>query len=371
MIQNTGASFANPPHATHHLCDSDHIEEHASQILSSDCLGVDTEFVRERTFFPIPGLIQISNGEQVWLLDPVALHGEPAMAKFLTSLMNRGSTQKILHSAAEDFEVIDLLCATLPVSLFDTQIAAAMLGWPLQLRYETLAQELLGVEFPGGLGRNNWLRRPLPEAWVEYASNDVIALPAMRDELTARLQKAGRLAWFEQECRSLIARYGVQADPAGRINGAARLDDAGLARLSRLALWRDQQARKRDLPRSFVVTDAALLNLAQNPPRQPQGLDGMKDISPGLARKHGAELIEILNAPAGSYARPALLELLSAKQRERIKKLQQQVREAAEGLGVEPALIASKRDLTRWVQGAPSIDMDGWRREVLGSDFGQ
>ena len=352
---------------TYFLSEPDHVSRHAEKILSAPALGVDTEFVRERTYFPRPGLFQFSDGQQAWLVDPVALAGHESLQSLISTIMSSAEITKILHSVGEDLEVIDLVAKVRPDPLFDTQRAAALLGWPLQIRYELLAGELLGLEFPGGLGRNDWCRRPLPEAWLEYAANDVIALPDMRDALANRLEQAGRLDWLHEDCRRILERQNNEADPLVRIKGAAGLSDIELERLDRLARWRETQARQRDLPRGFVVADPVLLELARLDSPGDRALDRLATGRQRLGSRDRAAILEVLDTRARAFQRPAELKPLTREQRAQIKAMQGRVRNVAGELGVEPAVIASRRDLTHKVLGLPCPWLDGWRGELLGT----
>jgi ribonuclease D len=355
------------PKQVHFIDRPERLDEVRAALRDAPVVGIDTEFVRERTYFAQPGLIQLSDGEQVWLMDPVALSGDGGFGEFLGDGLRDTRVVKVLHSTGEDLEVLDRVAAAEPDPLFDTQRAGALLGWPLQTRYENLAGELLGTEFPGGLGRNNWLRRPLPQAWLDYAAADVIALPALRDELAHRLDEAGRLEWLAEDCRRIVERARAETHPVVRVKGAPGLDDHALAHLARLAEWRERAARERDLPRGFVIGDEALLELAR-------GDAGGRDEILASAGHRGRALREadrqaihaILAEPPGDFGRPPELAPLDRAQREEIKRLQKAVRTRAEELGVEPAVLASRRDLTRWVQGAEAEWLNGWRGQVLG-----
>lgn len=353
----------------HLLSDANHINDVSEKLVGISDLGLDTEFVRERTFFPKPGLIQLSDGESVWLLDPVAPESEPALGEVLGAVLKCESTVKILHSLGEDLEVLDLLTGAMPWPLFDTQRAAAMLGFPLQIRYETLALELMDQEFPGGLGRNDWTRRPLPHDWIEYASHDVIALPDMRALLSERLREAGRLEWLEEDCARALERYRSSDAPVMRVKGAANLDDRELERLNRLAEWREQRARDKNLPRGFIAPDGLLLALARDPSLNI--VETARATPPN--RVPGAELrremIAVLGEPEAEFTRPAELVAIDRDQRAEIKALQGKVREAAAEIDVEPALLASRRDLTRLLLTGQTDWLDGWRGEVLGTGF--
>lgn len=352
--------------APRHFIDRmDQLDHHSKAIESCSAIGIDTEFVRERTFFAQPGLLQFSDGREVWLIDPIALGEYQEFRARLAAWMGDSARTKILHSVGEDFEVIERVCGQVPDPLFDTQIAAAMLGKPLQLKYETLAEEELGVVFPGGLGRNNWLRRPLPEDWMAYAAHDVIGLPALHARLTSRLEAAGRLHWHSEDCARRVSSAAEPVDPLTRIRGAERLDDPALARLDTLAKWRDAAAERLDLPRTFVAGDPALIEIARRNPPDPDGLRGIDKLKPGAARRFGTELVECCNHPAEHFQRPDELVPLDRDGRDTVAELQQWIRRRAEALNVDPALLASKRELTKIVRGERPDWLNGWRSEHL------
>ena len=158
-------------------------------------LGIDTEFVRERTYRAELGLVQVSNGETAWLVDPVKLDSlEP-----LHRLLSNPDIIKILHSGSEDLEVLLSTVGALPSPLVDTQVACAMLGQPLQMGYHTTVQWLFEIEVDKEQTRSNWCRRPLTESQLHYAAMDVVLLPEMYETLRARLEEKGRWAWLEEE----------------------------------------------------------------------------------------------------------------------------------------------------------------------------
>ncbi|MFP4277909.1 MAG: ribonuclease D [Wenzhouxiangella sp.] len=331
---------------------------------SAPAVGLDTEFVRERTFYPRPGLIQASDGHKVWLLDAVELAKMPELG----DLLNDRQRTKILHSVGEDMEVFRILTNTVPDPLFDTQIAAAMLGRPLQLRYEQLVAETLGVELAGGKARSNWCKRPLTRDLLTYAAQDVIWLPRLYQYLAEQLQTAGRLHWLHEDCARLVqsARTDDPGSPLLRVKGAGRLSDAALAVLERLAEWREQTARQRDLPRSFVIRDDDLLRLAEQAAR---GLldQTLRALPDPVRRRYRDQIAAIAEQEAPSnFTRPAALVALHPDQRAWIAEAQQSIRTLAENMGIEPALIASKRELTRIARGEHPDWLDGWRGPLLG-----
>ncbi|GAB4177111.1 MAG: ribonuclease D [Wenzhouxiangellaceae bacterium] len=328
-------------------------------------LALDTEFVRERTYRAVPGLIQLGDGDQVWLVDPIALETAQACWDRFGALLADPDIVKIVHSAGEDLELLHQITGQVPARLHDTQIAAALAGHPLQMRYEDLARELLGLEFPGGLGRNDWTRRPLPEAWLRYASHDVVALPALYRTLTDRLRQLGRLHWLEEACERQLDRIRRPPHPVMRIKGAAGLDDDALARLARMAEWRESCACERNVPRGFIAADALLLELARNPDTDIDQFVRRQKLRRPAREPLRTRLVELAHSRPPEFRRPPELVPLTPEQRTRIRELQTWVRRRADELGVEAAVLASRRDLVRLVQGAGDDWLGGWRSEAL------
>lgn len=370
MTLDASPASESARHAAEHAVENARLINSADELAAvmqawagASVLGLDTEFVRERTFFPQPGLVQASEGQTVVLLDAVAL---PAMSALASALSDTRQV-KILHSVGEDLEVLQILCGVLPQPLFDTQIAAAMLGMPLQCRYENLVAELIGVELPGGKARSDWRKRPLTRDLTTYAAQDVIWLPRLHDELRERLERAGRLAWLEEDCARLVASAGEQQAEAAvlRVKGAGNLSDPALEVLERLARWREGEARRRDLPRSFVARDEILIALAASCPgveRERQ----LRNLPPPLQRRYGQELAALLAAaPLSDFERPLALAAVSPQEREAIKQYQAEVTRIAGELGLEPALLASRREIAKVVRGERPAWTRGWRRELL------
>ena len=345
------------------LVDEPGLAAAAAHWKSASVIGLDTEFVREKTFRARPGLVQISDAHQVWLADAVALPHMPALADLLSDT----SKTKVLHSVGEDLEVLQQLTGALPEPLFDTQIAAAMLGLPLQYRHESLVEEIFGVHLPGGKARNDWCRRPLAPDLLEYAAQDVIWLPALHDHLSEQLDQHNRLKWLEEDCRRIVedTRCGAAPPALSRIKGAGRLPDEVLAILQPLSDWREAQAAERDLPRRFVLSDEALIELASSSLKN-GAAQAVSMLKPGMRQRHGDRLVEMIETgDTDAFQRPAWLNALDNDQRECLKQAQQAVRELAEELNLDPALIASKKELIRVIRGERPEWLNGWRGVVL------
>mgnify|MGYP001050125356 CR=1 FL=1 len=342
--------------------------------IESDCagrpvIGLDTEFVRERTFYPRPGLIQIYDGDRISLIDPIGRDQDNELSRLMTD----HSIIKVFHSVGEDLEIMQLVCGEVPQPLFDTQIAAAMLGFPLQYRYETLVHECFGATLAGGQARSDWCRRPLSDDLLRYAASDVAWLIELQDLLQEGLEKAGRQDWLKEDCQRLVDQAESTDDrlPLLRVKGGGHLDEAGLGWLNLLAAWREREARARDLPRSFVIKDDLLVQIVE---RSAQGLgeSALDVLHSRDRRRHGETLAGLLAGAAPEpLGRPPELQRMEPTQRSALKAAQKRVRTLAEKLDVDPALIASKRELTRLLFGDRPEWASGWRQQFLPEILGQ
>jgi len=340
---------------------------------NSDLLGIDTEFVRERTYRAELGLVQVSNGETAWLVDAVRLESlEP-----LRELLEAPGVTKILHSVSEDLEVLYHTVAAIPAPLIDTQVACAFLGQPLQMGYHATVKWLFDMEVDKEQTRSNWCRRPLTGRQLHYAAMDAVLLPKIATTLLERLEENGRVAWMQEEverARRKVVRVTEPMEAWRRIRGSLRLDDRALRALRQLAAWREQRASARNLARSFVAPDAGLLELARKRPTTKQDILAIEGIHPKVLERHARELLEALQRADGDHSplhRPAPLDgaakRLLGTMRDRVQK------RAAE-LEIEPALLASRRDLERllraqWLGEEPPERFTGWRKTVITDDL--
>lgn len=344
---------------------------------SKDALALDTEFVRERTFFQKLGLVQIGDGERIWLVDPLACGDLAPLARVL----EQASVLKILHSGSEDLEVFHHRLRAQPAPLFDTQIAAGLAGLPPALGYARLVQELLGVELFKGETRTDWLRRPLSEAQLLYASEDVAYLLPLYRDLRTRLEGLGRYAWAIEESADLgdPGRYDGDAERPLRLRAAARFDRRQMHAARALALWREAEARRRDVPRSFVLKDDLLAQLVARRPQTLRDLQRLPAYDPRQGARDGGYWLEILRrtAETSDDELPQVPWRLGdhAAAREAEPALRERVRARAVELGVEPEVLVSRRTLeavlkSAWL-GEPELpaELSGWRRETIGEDL--
>ena len=326
--------------------------------------AVDTEFVREKTYYPQLCLIQIATRDTVACIDCLA----PLDLAPLYSVLFRPGFTWVLHSARQDLEVIWQRAERLPPVLIDTQIAAALTGTAPQMGLETLLARALGVELGESYARTDWSRRPLPEAAVSYALDDVRYLLAAWDKLDAQLRELGRREWLDEECARTLA---VPIDPDSvaiwsKIKSLQGLplpsQAAGLA----LVRWREAAAQHSDRPRRWLLDDEELLAIAT---ALPADLDTLGELMPPkFVAKFGAAVLEAL-AKRGD---PELLATVRSNaqrptvDKNDIKDLQEQVRQRAAAIGIEPEILATRRDLIALAGGAPPKHLTtGWRANVV------
>jgi len=330
-------------------------------------LALDTEFVRERTYYPRLCLVQAALAGEILLVDALAIPDGGALARELAGAGRR----KLAHAARQDIEALLPLTGEPLAPVFDTQQAAALLGFPAQVGYAELVQQLLGVELAKGHARTNWARRPLSREQLAYAADDVRYLPALADALEERLAAAGRRVWLEEESAALrdVSLYRVDPDAAWRrLKGLERLDAPALAAARSLTAWRERRAMARDRPRGWVLPDAAILELAAIRPRTREALERIDAVPPGTAARAADDLLAAIVAPAEpdssigegtSRPGPGQLKLQ--------KMLQKRLAEIAAELVIQPEVLATRRELAALARGERDVPaLSGWRKGVVG-----
>ncbi len=354
------------------LSDNDSLAALAARLAAAPWIALDTEFLRERTYRAPPPqlcLLQLATPGEALCVDPLADLALDTLVPAMT-----GSAPKILHAARQDLEVLwPLFGAVTPV--FDTQIAAALAGMPAQIGYSELVRRMLGIELAKAETRTDWSKRPLSEAQLRYAIDDVAHLGALRDALVARLDKLGRLAWLEQELHELARADRLFVDPekaVERLRWSAELDPdrARLAQL--LAAWRERRASDKDRPRSWILDDAALRALVLRAPRTPDELAAIEEITPGFRERSSAMILEVI----ASAALPARLPPPAQRARPdpilqaRVKNLAELLQKKAAQLDLAPELLATRRELESLARGETTAEvLQGWRREIVGSEL--
>ncbi len=363
-----------PPPPTPEVVDRDErLAELAARWLREPAVGLDTEFVRERTFYPRLGLIQVGDSFGCYLVDMVAVRDRSGLAEVVAS----PNVTKVFHSPSEDLEVFRHAFGFAPERMFDCQAASTLCGMGGSLGYVHLVSRLFDVDLTKGAQRSNWLRRPLSEEQVLYAGLDVAYLLPAYELLQARLVDLGRDAWADEEFGRLLQASEVRLRPEwsyGRLRrpGMSRRQ---LAVLRSVCDWREGQARGRDLPRGFVLRDETILDVARRLPRNGRALASMKGIGPRQARRYGSVLGGLVRR-AESLAEDELPERVERQGGRSSRSLAEGLRElvarVADDLELPAEALAPRRTLEEWAarsqnRGAwvwPS-GIEGWRRTVL------
>jgi ribonuclease D len=346
------------------------IEAAVFRLQSAARLAIDTEFMRERTYYPQLCLVQVATDSDCFLVDPLAgldLEG-------LYALLADRSKIKILHAARQDLEVLQLGGRPVPAPVFDTQVAAAMLGFPPQAGYAELVARQLGHSIDKGQTRTDWSRRPLTPEQLAYAADDVHHLLTLQTEFAARLEGKGRAAWLAEDAAALEEPSLYRTEPAEawrRLKGLGRLRPREQAAARALAEWRERRAIESDKPRGWILTDEALYAVATAAPRTARDLEAVRALPPAVVRKRGDELLSLV-ASAVESASAADLEPIGRRptpqENALVSKLQQLVRDEAAALGVSPEVLCTRRDVEALVftdRGEPAV-LRGWRRAVIG-----
>ncbi|HEX2463299.1 MAG TPA: ribonuclease D [Thermoanaerobaculia bacterium] len=358
------------------IATSEALEAASRGFAAETTLGLDTEFVRTRTYYARLGLIQIADASGVWLVDAVEL---PSLGP-LAPVLGGAAVERVLHSCGEDLGAFLHQFGALPPSIFDTQIAAALVGLGFSLSYQSLVEQVLGVRLAKEETRSDWTARPLTDAQLEYAARDVAYLLPLHSHLLDRLRERGRESWAREEFARLLdpARYEVEpAEAFRRVKGAGGLDRRGLAVLQVLCEWREEEARRADLARPFVVRDETLLELARRRPRQPPDLRDVATLQHRERRRYGRALLEAVERgsrmPEGDLPRLAPRAPRVERASELVRGLQALVADRARELGIAPEVLAHKRALERLVRevaghGSRELppELEGWRRDVVG-----
>ena len=327
----------------------------ARALQSQETIGVDTEFLRERTFFPKLCLLQLKAGDQTWLVDTLRIRSLDPLMPALTA----AAVRKVIHSARQDLEAVYLSAKRVISPVFDTQIAAGCIGLKPQVGYAELIKTLLDVTVPKGQTRTDWSKRPLTREQLEYAADDVLYLGEAADLLAARLRELEREHWVLEDCLALEDQKLYEPDPAqawGRLRGLAQLAPPSRARAKTIAVWREKLARTRDLPRAWILSDAAIFSVAQG--SSPQLNDSLAASLKGALEEASND--EWDQEPSQD-ARP------TAEQKAVIERLAKIVDSRALELQVSAELLAPRGELKALAMGRRDAHaLSGWRRSEIG-----
>jgi ribonuclease D len=351
------------------------LAEACSRAGDSGRYALDTEFHRERTYFPKLALLQLhwtegDRGVNV-LIDPLAI-GRDALADSVRGLLETPATA-LMHAAQQDLEILELLTGIRPSRLFDCQLAAGFLGYATP-SLGTLAQSTIGVSLAKGERLTDWLARPLTDAQHVYAINDVVHLPAIESAIRRQLETRARLPWALEACEAMRTRPLPGGDPQNawmRIKEVRALKGESFGAAQELAAWRDLRARKLDIPVRRVLSDMALVSIAQRLPRDARDLERVRGVNPGQlhADTHDA-LIDAVERGRMRTQEPRRNERGNGRYtRTSATVLNAWVAEVSRREQIDPVLVATRDDVEAFLEHGLAALPDGWRRELVGNDF--
>tara|TARA_B110000238_G_C16135839_1_gene443613 strand:+ start:1742 stop:2887 length:1146 start_codon:yes stop_codon:yes gene_type:complete len=348
------------------------LESFVEQISPAPWLAIDTEFMRESTYYPILCLIQIATDEVSACIDVLSLdHIDP-----LLELLRQDSQLKIFHSCRQDLEVLYAEYQLIPQPLFDTQVAASILGLDEQISYAELVAQKSSVHLAKTESRTDWKRRPLSDAQIDYALDDVIHLGPLYEKLESDLNIENRTSWLAEECEKLLnpSNYFVAPEEAwNQVKGIGRLNPKQFYYVRKVAHWRELAAQTKNLPRRWILTDPAILEACQLKDFSGESISQcLKEHAPKSMR-HSNSLCEILQQPIPTDIVEDLQEpidnRLSKEQRALIKKLMDFTRNRAEQINTSSSLLANRKSLVNLVLGRQSRVESGWRKPQIGEEL--
>ena len=332
-------------------------------------IGVDTEFVREKTFYAQLCLIQIATDSEIFCADPLGLDAtNDDRGKSIWKAITGPAW--VVHSGRQDLEVIYQTVELMPHEIFDTQVAAALLGFQPQIGYGNLVSELFDVELAKSHTRADWSLRPLPAAFIEYAAEDVQYLLPAYEMLTTRLEKLGRLQWAVEDSMDLLDTTLYENDvhqAINRLKGARNLRGRARSAAAHLAAWREREALRRNRPRQWILRDNVLLDIATNRPDNKQKLGDTPGLAERTAARAGDQILRVLADAENERSDYEPPKKPDERQKTLLKKMQKQVSDSAEKLGLATELIAPKKELSSALLGNRDLRIfRGWRREQVG-----
>ena len=342
-------------------------------IAGSPWVAVDTEFMREKTYFPHLCLIQLATPDHIACIDPLAF-GDLGPLK---ALLHDPAVLKVFHAASQDLEVLYLVTGKVPGPIFDTQVAASLLGHGEQVGYANLVQAVLQHELDKTQSRTDWAQRPLKAEQLCYARDDVRYLVQLFLSLQGELDALGRLTWLQPEMEALARPELYQADLEGawrRVSGHKRLKPRELAVLRELASWRESQARDLDRPRRWIISDDALLLIARTRPADVQTLRELRGLPKGLGETQALQILQAVQkgseAPRETWPVLSRRRPLAESEEAIVDVAMALLRELARQQQISPEAVASRKDVVALMRGEEDAALArGWREQIAGTEL--
>lgn len=334
---------------------------------------VDTEFMREKTYYPKLCLLQLATADAVFCIDPLKINDLSPVLEILY----RPDVVKVLHAAKQDLEIFFHLRGAIPAPIYDTQIAAALLGQNDQVGYANLVQQELGVTLDKAHTRTDWSQRPLEQGQLRYAADDVIYLRQIYVRQQDALQRTGRAGWLSEDFQALAdpREYAPNPDLAWqRVKDARRLKSAQLGVLQKLAAWRELRAMELDRPRRWVIRDEVLIELARRSPATLSAMERIRGLEKAQIERIGEQLLQQIAAgrevPADQLPTLEPRIALSPEQEALVDAMMAVLRLRAASESLSPTMLASRSMLAQLVLGDRDVAvLHGWRGALVGKQL--
>jgi len=356
------------PHAYEWISDPRDLNALIDELAVTDAYALDTEFHRERTYAPQLALVQVATRSRLALVDALAVDVHAFSRAF------ESSSLCVMHAGSQDLEILQLACGSIPRRIFDTQTAALFTGYRTS-SLSKLVEELLEATLDKSGQLSDWTRRPLPPDDLAYAASDVAHLLELRDVLVQRLEAVGRLSWAEEEFERLRNRDRGRSDPDTlwwKLRGKSKLSGRARAVAQSLARWREEGAEERNrLPRT-VLSDMALLALAQRPARKERDLKGVRNLDLKRFKDTDALLAAIargLDMPRAEVRLPPRKPANQPQVEGVIALCVAWLGQRAKDEAVDPSVLGTRDDVTNFVLGRPSRLDGGWRWDLVGKEL--
>jgi len=347
------------------------LADFCAELRNETAIFVDTEFVGEGRYYPEVGAIQVASPTQAALIDPLAITNLVPLGEILA----HPGIVKVFHAATQDLAIFYRLFARPTAPLFDTQIAAALLGYDEQISFANLVERVTGVHLAKSHSFTDWLRRPLSAGQIEYALDDVRYLAKVYDHLVAELQTQGRLEWAREEYSPLENEARFQpSEPRElylKLRGVERIHGPALVALRELIAWREETARALNIPSGKIARDEVMMELARHPRLNVKELREVRGLQPQQVDRFGREMIEIARqdatVPCPRIPRPPSLPPVLEPT---VDFLILCLRSLAGEMALSPGLLATRSDLAALIQSGERAEvplMRGWRRQAVGN----
>lgn len=353
--------------------DNNSLVEFCELISNETVLALDTEFIREKSYYPKLCLIQVAAGNYLACIDPLVIENlEP-----LLDLLYDASKTKVLHAARQDLEIFYLLRKELPRPVFDTQIAATLLGFNDQIGYANLVQKMLNIQLDKDQARTDWAQRPLSDKQIHYAANDVRFLIKIYPLIVQQLSAKNRMEWLSSDFDALTDSALYETDSANawrRVSGHTRLKPRQLSILQALTCWRESTAIKHDRPRRWILPDDVLINLAQQTPQNLEQLEKIRGIKSSTVDKFGdaiiKTIIEAKQVPEDQWPRLPSWKRSTPQQDALVDLCMAYLKQLALENNLSPGILCNRKEMEKLVTGDHDIGiLQGWRYQLVGQSL--